>query len=148
MNVLVEILKQVGVLRLIMDSPGPSVPLTLASNPRTLAESMKELFYVSLLEARAAGTLGDRPLIVLTAGLPSGVPHDPPEARELIASQRHWIESQAQLARLSMRGKQIVLKDSRHGIQFDRPDAVIQAVRDVVAQTRHPTRECGGRLCE
>jgi hypothetical protein len=54
----------------------------------------------------------------------------------LVASQHHWIESQAQLARLSTRGKQIVLTDSRHGIQFDRPDAVIEAVHEVVAEVR------------
>jgi pimeloyl-ACP methyl ester carboxylesterase len=136
MSVLALTLKQIGVLRLIMDRPGPSVPLTLAPDLRTLAESSKELFFESLLEARAAGGLGDRPLIVLTAGLPSSTPRDPAQARELIASQQHWIESQAQLARLSTQGKQIVLKDSRHGIQWDRPDAVIDAVREVVAELR------------
>jgi hypothetical protein len=42
-----------------------------------LAESAKELFYESLLEARAAGGLGDRPLIVLTAGYRRPLPAIP-----------------------------------------------------------------------
>jgi hypothetical protein len=115
---------------------GGDASFTQAFEPRTLAESAKELFYESLLEARAAGGLGDRPLIVLTAGLPSARPNDPMQARELIANQQRWIKSQAQLAGLSTRGRQIVLTDSRHGIQSDRPDAVIDAVREVVAEAR------------
>jgi pimeloyl-ACP methyl ester carboxylesterase len=137
MSLFVQMQKQIGVLRLLMGSSGPSMAQTLAADPRTFAESSKELFYESLLEARASGNLGDRPLIVLTAGLPSGIPEDPSQARRLMASQRQWIASQTQLAQLSTRGKQIVLPDSRHAIQFDRPDTVISAVRDVVEEVRN-----------
>jgi len=94
------------------------------------------LFFESLLEARASGNLGDRPLLVLTAGLPSAIAESPARARELVAAQRQWIAIQTQLAGLSTRGAQIVLPDSRHAIQFDRPDAVITAVREVVEEVR------------
>ena len=137
MSLLTRMLGQVGVLRLAMDSPRPSIALTLAGDPRMLAESSKELFYESLLEARASGNLGDRPLIVLTAGLPRAIPEDPMQARRLVAAQRGWIAIQTQLALLSTRGTQIVLPDSRHAIQFDRPDAVISAVRHVVEEVRN-----------
>ena len=137
MSLLARMLGQVGVLRLIMDSPRLTIAQTLAANPRTLAESSKELFYESLLEARASGNLGDRPLIVLTAGLPSAIAESPMQARELVAAQRQWISIQTQLVGLSTRSRQIVLPDSRHAIQFDRPDAVIGAVRDVVKEVRN-----------
>ena len=43
-----------------------------------------------------------------------------------------WITGlQGQLAKLSTRGRQIVLKDSGHLLQFERPDAVISAVHEV-----------------
>jgi hypothetical protein len=43
-----------------------------------------------------------------------------------------WIHDlQAQQARLSTRGKQIVVPDSGHMIPYERPDAVISAVHEV-----------------
>jgi pimeloyl-ACP methyl ester carboxylesterase len=133
-SVLAQGLKYAGVLRLIMDRRDAS--FTQAFEPRTAAESAKELFYESLLEARAAGGLGDKPLVVLTAGLPPLRPVDSTQARQLISAQQRWVQIQAQLAGLSTRGKQVVLSDSRHDIPHDRPDAVIDAVREVLADVR------------
>ena len=45
-------------------------------------------------------------------------------------------ELQAQLARLSTQGRQIIVKDSHHAISEEAPDAVINAVRDVVKLVR------------
>jgi hypothetical protein len=79
---------------------------------------------------RAAGGLGNRPLIVLTAGF---VPPDPVEAE----FHEVWVHQlQAQLAGLSTRGRQIVVANSGHAINFDAPDQVVLAVRDVVEQAR------------
>jgi len=39
-------------------------------------------------------------------------------------------------AHLSTRGKQIVVPDSGHVIQFERPDAVISAIREVWSVAR------------
>jgi pimeloyl-ACP methyl ester carboxylesterase len=86
--------------------------------------------------ARNSGKLGDRPLIVLTAGQ-YGNPIDPVEAREISAFHEVWVHKlQADLARLSTRGRQIVVDNSGHGIQIEAPDAVVNAVRDVVAEVR------------
>jgi pimeloyl-ACP methyl ester carboxylesterase len=90
--------------------------------------------------ARAAGDLGDRPLIVLTAGrfLP---PHDPVAAQEETAFHDVWVHQlQAGLARLSTRGKQVIVENSGHGIVFQAPDAVVNAVQEVVTQTQSVTR--------
>jgi hypothetical protein len=42
---------------------------------------------------------------------------------------------QEEMAHLSTRGTQTIAKNSSHYIQLDRPDAVIEAVRNVVDRT-------------
>jgi pimeloyl-ACP methyl ester carboxylesterase len=41
---------------------------------------------------------------------------------------------QEELAALSTRGKLIILEDTGHNIQFDKPQAVIDAIREVFEQ--------------
>jgi pimeloyl-ACP methyl ester carboxylesterase len=87
-------------------------------------------------EARTAGGLGDRSLIVLTAGK-AFVPDEPGAAKEAAAFHQVWVnELQPKLARLSTRGRQIIVATSGHGIQFEAPDAVIGAIREIVAEIR------------
>ncbi len=45
-----------------------------------------------------------------------------------------WLARQRQLAELSSHGTLIELADSAHYVPFDRPDAVAEAVREVVAE--------------
>jgi pimeloyl-ACP methyl ester carboxylesterase len=88
----------------------------------------------SYAEAKSAGGLGDRPLIVLTAGQPYDF-HDPELNKQAAAYQQIWIhEIQAKLVRLSTRGRQIVMPKSNHG--SIPADVVITAVRDVVVDVR------------
>jgi pimeloyl-ACP methyl ester carboxylesterase len=146
LSILAQVLRQIGVSRLLLDRYfGPAPPKGMTSQewaiassfePRTMTEHAKELFLESAQQARAARGLGDRPLIVLTAGLPQGGARNPFEARRALANQRHWIQIQAQLARLSTRGKQRVVPNSRHCISCDAPEDVIAAIRDVVMETR------------
>src|SRR5262249_32001732 len=94
------------------------------------------VFDESAEEVRKAGTLGDRPLVVLTAGKPADATDLPKgvSADEMKAFQKMWMEDlQVREARLSTRGKQIVVPDSTHMIPLERPDAVIAAVREVCA---------------
>lgn len=84
-------------------------------------------------QARAAGNLGDRPLIVLTAGQPFRV-GDPEVDKELADFQDIWVRQlQPQLARLSTRGRQVIVENSTHAID---PDAVLKAIEEVVAEVR------------
>jgi pimeloyl-ACP methyl ester carboxylesterase len=84
-------------------------------------------------QARAAGNLGDRPLIVLTAGQPLTV-GDPEADKELRAFHEIWVHQlQQQLAHLSTKGRQVIVENSGHAID---PDAVLNAIHDVVAQIR------------
>jgi hypothetical protein len=86
--------------------------------------------------ARSAGSLGDRPLIVLTAGK-YWKPNDPVAAQEVAEFHETWIHRlQPQLARLSTDGKQIILESSDHAIPEEAPGAIVNAVRDVVIEVR------------
>jgi pimeloyl-ACP methyl ester carboxylesterase len=86
--------------------------------------------------ARSAGTLGDRPLIVLPAGK-YWKPNDPVAAQEVAEFHETWIHQlQPQLACLSTDGKQIILESSDHAIPEEAPGAVVNAVCDVVMQVR------------
>ena len=107
-----------------------------AFQEKRIAETAKESMQQCIDEAIAAGTFGDRPLIVLTAGLPSMVGTSPVEERRFLREQEVWIRIQADLTRLSTRSKQVVVRDARHTIHYDRPDAVIGAVREVVEEAR------------
>lgn len=83
--------------------------------------------------------LGDRPLVVLTAMAPLSADELKSESlsREDDARQRAvWKQLQNDEASWSSRSRHQLLPDSTHYIQFDRPDAVIAAVREVVGTVR------------
>jgi hypothetical protein len=88
-------------------------------------------------EAEASPGFGDRPLIVLTRGK-IDTPASPSEAdRQYAAYMQVWMhEIQPKLARLSTRGRQIILPNSGHGIPEEAPDAVVAAVAQVVDSIR------------
>jgi pimeloyl-ACP methyl ester carboxylesterase len=115
----------------------------LRRQPKSLAaESSSGMTQdLSGIEARAARGLGDRPLVVLTAGKAEFDPSDAIEAKAAAEDQEIWVHDlQAQLATLSTRGKQIVIQDSTHGIPWEAPEAVIDAVKDVIAAIQSPSR--------
>jgi len=89
------------------------------------------VFKTSGAQAAGAGPLGDRPLIVLTAGKP--YEPDPLLTPEQMERQTNiWIrELQVEEMRLSTRGEQIVVPDSSHDMPQDRPDAIVSAIHTV-----------------
>lgn len=88
--------------------------------------------------AKNAGSLGDRPLVVLTAGrywAPPGFEKEAAEYHEV------WVHQlQASLVRLSTRGRQVVV-DAHHDMS-ESPESIVTAVRQVVEEVRGkgPTR--------
>jgi hypothetical protein len=71
--------------------------------------------------------------MVLTAGQPFRV-GDPEADKELVAFHDMWVHQfQAQLARLSTRGRQVMVENSNHAID---PDAVLKAIHEVVMEIR------------
>lgn len=79
--------------------------------------------------------LGDRPLIVLTAGQRPAPGSNPFEERR-VAADEAVIARQGALARLSLRGEQRVVDDSGHLMHLDAPDALVTAVIDAVQMAR------------
>lgn len=97
-----------------------------AWRPSTVAEG--DGIPDSVAEMRSGRGLGSLPLIVLTAGRfqPRGLPDRGDYWNQL------WVkELQPQLARLSTRGRQVVA-DSGHLVPFEAPDAVVQAVSEIL----------------
>ena len=85
-------------------------------------------------QARRTGSLGDRPLVVLSAGVKPELPGISDEVNvEMNAILR---ELQEELAALSTSSDHRIIEDAEHYIHRDRPDAVVAAVRDVVTAVR------------
>lgn len=96
-------------------------------------------FETSASEVKAAGDLGDRPLVVLTAGKSADPKQLPPgiDKKDLEELQRIWINDlQVQEMHLSTRGKRQIVQDSTHMIPFERPDTVIAAIREVCDEAK------------
>jgi hypothetical protein len=81
---------------------------------------------LSSAQARAAGSLGRRPLLVL-------------RAEKIAASPEFyeaWTNAQCDLTRQSMRGRQIAVGGGASDLLYDAPDVIAEAVREVVAEVR------------
>lgn len=96
----------------------------------------------SYAEAHAAGGLGDKPLIVLTRGKVEPLTANPTTIElQSAAYEQIWMhEIQPQLVRLSTQGRQVIVGNSGHMIPDEAPEAVIDAVREVVTQVRAGSR--------
>lgn len=146
-----------GIIRHL--SPGkeqPNVP-TQVSKPvnayfsTSLGGMASELVGIdqTFKEGGALRTLGSRPLVVLTAMAP---PSDEMLKAEHISKQAEarqrevWKSLQEDEASWSTRSRHELLPDATHYIQYDRPDAVIAAVRSVVDIVRRypPITDGGG----
>jgi hypothetical protein len=85
-------------------------------------------------------SMGSRPIRVLTSGN-HGVGHlerKPPDTPEHLKYEKETTAAQARWLTLSSNSKQIFAHNSSEYIQFDEPETVINAIRDVYDQTRRP----------
>lgn len=78
--------------------------------------------------------LGDLPLIVLSAGARERNLSLPVEEAEAVEGV--WAKGHERLAALSSKGARRIVPGSKHGIHWDRPQAVIAAVLEVFEETR------------
>lgn len=138
-------LARTGILRFLPVSTEPSKAPELVHKTGSahlsvsIAALDSELKHLSSTfdAARAFRAFGDLPLVVLTAGAPT----PPATLAEMGMSAAQgermrveWIALQEERAQWSSRSRHEVLLDATHYVQFDRPDAVIRAVREVVGQ--------------
>ena len=139
-NIAAQVFNQIGLLRLQFANrtapPSPPGGLTqqewaaiwrLTFEPMARTALMQELPAVdeSISEARASGTLGDRPLVVVSRN------HAAPGGAAGVGA-----ELQADLVQLSTRGKQVLVPAGEEPLLYRAPGAVADAVRDVVERIR------------
>ncbi len=113
-----------------------TMPRAAECNFHSAREAVAELKAISTSAAQTAatGSLGDIPVVVLS--------HDPntpqPDLPEDLVKPTNdaWEKMQEELAHLSTRGTQVIAKNSGHYVQLDRPDLVVETVRNVVDQAR------------
>jgi pimeloyl-ACP methyl ester carboxylesterase len=135
------VLGRLGMMRFLASDPGPPPKQWTAEEWDVLARLRRQR-NVLLADAkvgpgratddlvRSAGGLENMPLIVLTQGDASRPSAASPDVL------RGWVELQRRFATRSRRGRQVLVTDSGHGIPVEAPDAVIRAVREIVAIVR------------
>lgn len=140
--------RAVGLIRLLqrrVDLPADprlrtreQIVAALRAQPKTAATLADASTPETYAEAERAGGFGDRPLIVLTRGRVPVLPPDATEEdRQFAEYERIWMhEIQPKLARLSSRGRQIIVPQSGHGIPDEAPHAIVSAVQEVLTQVR------------
>jgi len=138
-------LVHLGIARLLDDGPGRR-PITLSESDWSLVHALRlqaKTFDASSAEGlpraesvrqvKAVRSLGNRPLLVLTAARHFTPRENNEEARALEAYYQYRVyRDQPRMLALSTRARQ-VLVDSGHGIPEEAPDAVTDAVREVLA---------------
>ena len=122
----VPVLLETGVLRALATDRLPDwLSRRLLIRPRQREQVTAYLVFSAILrESRRAPAgpraLGSRPMVVLTSeGMPTS-----------------WMSFQDDLALLSSNSVQAVVKGAGHEIHLDKPEAVVAAIRDVVAAVR------------
>ena len=136
-----------GLVRLVSSGGAPaSWPAAAVAVPSAyLPTSVRALraetdaLVATLAAAGRVRALGDRPLVVLTAGAamsPADLAREgltPAQGARLEAA---WQRLQDDESRWSTKSRHELVRDASHYIQFDRPDVVIVAVREVVGRAR------------
>jgi len=112
----------------------PSYLLTKASEVESFQNTKDDISLDQKELEAAPANFGDKPLIVLTRGKEVGNPGFTTE--QSAAMNRAWKTGNEKLAALSTRGTDTVVPDSSHYIQYDQPQAVIDAVKRAVTDIR------------
>ncbi|MBX3277720.1 MAG: alpha/beta hydrolase [Acidobacteria bacterium] len=103
---------------------------------------MEELAALRTEQAKSEYPFGDKPLIVLTRGIPE---ESGPDGKAMEEERR---SNHAAVAKRSRQGKLIVAARSGHHIQMDEPELVIQSIREVVvAATEQKGDVLKDKLC-
>lgn len=143
---LVTVLAATGVLRLL-DPTSPDLPdeardVVRSFLPTSLRGMLGERDALDAILAQAAdtGTLGERPVVVLTAGSDEEYVQAGLSDAVRADLRETWLVLQAELAGLSSNASHRVVADAGHYVQWDDPGAVVAAVLDVVGAVRRGTR--------
>ena len=90
-------------------------------------------------QARAAGAVGNEPIIVLTGTKLDDAFKNDLGAEDSLRFQQIWIKTlQPRLAQLSAHGRQVILPDAGHDIPRQKPKAIVEAVREIIVDVFNP----------
>ena len=92
-------------------------------------------FLATRAQAQAIGSLGDLPLLMLTAGA-QFIKEAPPGNADAARMQALWGELQGEIMQLSSHAQQILVTSSGHFIQREQPEVIVAAIRQMVEQVR------------
>jgi pimeloyl-ACP methyl ester carboxylesterase len=111
----------------------PARKLTEASSMDNFLESQREVI-------NPRRHYGDMPLIVLSAGRKFMPPDASAEVREQgeLFYREGWERGHKAYAALSTRGEDQLVPDSGHNIPTEKPDAVLAAIKRVLAESKLP----------
>lgn len=131
-----EFTTPLGVPRIMGFCDPDPVQRAAECNFQSAREGVAEMksFAESAAQTATTGSLGDMPLAVLSHDPDKPSSELPPDLAKPVNDA--WEKMQEELAHLSTRGTQMIAKNSSHYIQIDRPNVVIDAVRNVVDQAR------------
>jgi pimeloyl-ACP methyl ester carboxylesterase len=131
---------------------GPLIPPAFPGEPDTLTQFRRFWtgewrdptknpegvdFPASREQARAIDSLGDIPMLVLTAGsefLRAAPPGNPAAAR----MQELWLEMQREVLQQSSNARQVLVETSGHFMQREQPEVVVAAIRRMVETIHGP----------
>lgn len=119
--------------------PKPQIKDSISSVYDTTTDYMAEEFQMIYLSTtKNPRALGDRPLIVIGAGIrkqPPGTPDD--QWKQLRAERDKQVE---QLTSISGNSKFILDARSGHMVHYDNPEIVAKAILDVIAAIKHKSK--------
>ena len=87
-------------------------------------------------EIRRLGSLGDLPLHVISRDPDRGPGSEDPA---FSSGEQHWLKLQQELVQLSTNATHTVATRSGHDVMTDRPDVVVEAIRQTVEKARKRT---------
>jgi pimeloyl-ACP methyl ester carboxylesterase len=88
----------------------------------------------SAAQVRTSGSLGARPLVVLTAGRSDWSADFPSDV--VTKLDQVWLALQKELTSLSSNSSHVIAKESHHCISCDQPELIVEAIRKVVAEVQ------------
>ena len=108
---------------------------TVSAEWKLLKESCKHL--------KTLGTrLGNKPLIVVSAGKTPTVAESPEYAQEsLDRGYRVWCDLQKDLASRSTQSKRVIAEKSGHMIVFEQPEIIVDVVREMVSELKYKNKK-------
>lgn len=124
---------------------GAAVLSTMYRNTYCTASVNEDIATVEMLgQPDGPASLGDMPLIVLSAGLSLDemIAQTPQIAVDLMGREtfseivQTMQDLQKELVSLSTQGKQVIAEESTHNIQVDQPELVVDAISEIVEKVR------------